>query len=144
MKDKGLLVLAIVGVAFAYFVFNFVGDVENEDIHKIESLNPSNAEERKKKEILEYYRQDVTGTPILDLSGVSIENAKRIWKESPTKKRIMQLFPNFHLMRDMIKLKLAPSEFRDLLLEKLSQIESDYLSGTISSYKAKEEIGNLK
>ena len=144
MKDRGLLVLGAVGIAFVYFVFNFVGNVENEEIQKIESLNPSNAKERKQKEILEYYRQDVTGTPILDLSGVPIESAKRIWKESPTKRRIMQLFPNFHLMRDMIKLKMAPSDFRDLLLEKLSQIESDYLSGTISAYKAREEIGNLK
>jgi hypothetical protein len=144
MKDKGLLVLGAVGIAFIYFVFNFVGNVEDEDIQKIESLNPSNAEERKQKEILQYYRQDVTGTPILDLSGVPVENAKKIWKDSPTKKRIMQLFPNFHLMRDMIKLKMAPCEFRDLRLERLSEIESDYLSGTITSYKAKEEISDIK
>ncbi len=144
MKDKGLLVLAGVGLAFTYFVFQFVGNVENEDLQKIESLDPSNPEERKQKEILQYYKQDVTGTAILDLSGVPLDIAKKIWRDSPTKKRIMKLFPNFHLMKDMIKLKIAPCEFRDYLLQEVDTIESEYLSGNISSFKAKEHLSELK
>jgi len=143
MKDKGFILLLIVGIGFLYFVFNVVGQVEHEDLQTVNSIDSTTYGDGSQRAILQYYKQDVTGTSILDLSGVPLEEAKKIWRKSPTKNRILSLFPNFSLMKDMIKLRVAPSEFRDYLLQKVDDIEGQYLSGTISSFEAKNAINNL-
>ena len=142
MKDKGFFILVIVAAGFVYFVFNFVSNVQDEKLGKTDYYD-LNGPGDTQKQISKFYTQDVTGSEILDLSGVSIEQAKEIWRKSPTKNQILQLFPNFKLMKDMIKLKLAPSEFRDYLLQEVDNVESDYLAGTLSSFEAKKRLSEL-
>ncbi len=143
MRDKGFLILAIVGAGFIYFVFNFVHNVQNENLNKTDYYNLNGGDDTQ-KEVSKFYTQDVTGSDILDLSGVPLDKAKEIWSKSPTKDRIMKLFPNFKLMKDMIKLKVAPSDFRDYLLQEVDNTESDYLAGSVSSYEAKKHLSTLE
>jgi len=145
MKDKGFLLLLIVGIGFLFFVFDVVGKVEREDVHTIHPIDDTGSYgDRREQEVLRHYKQDITGTSILDVSGISLDKAKRIWKSSPTRDRIVDLFPNFSLMKDMVKLRVAPSEFRDYLLQKIDEIEEEYLSGSIGAFDAKKAISNLE
>ena len=144
MKDKGFFILVMVAAGFVYFVFDFVSNVQDEKLQKTDYYNLNGPGDDSQKAISKFYTQDVTGSEILDLSGVPLEQAKEIWRKSPTKDQIMQLFPNFKLMKDMIKLKLAPSEFRDYLLKEVDNVESDYLAGTLSSFEAKKRLSELK
>jgi len=145
MKDKGFILLLIVGIGFMFFVFNVVGKVEGDDVRTLNPIDDSAGYgDSRSQEILRHYKQDVTGTSILDLSNVPLDKAKKIWSASPTKDRIVKLFPNFNLMKDMIKLRVAPSEFRDYLLQKVNDVEEQYLAGNIDEFHAKKAIANLE
>jgi len=144
MKDKGFILLLIVGIGFMFFVFNVVGKVEGDDVHTLNPIDDSvGYGDLREQEILQHYKQDITGTSILDLSGVPLNKAKQIWRDSPTRNRIVSLFPNFNLMKDMIKLRVAPSEFRDYLLQKVNDIEEQYLAGSIDEFHAKKALSSL-
>ena len=131
---KGLIILIAVGGLFAYFVYNFVSDVQNSDVggrqtdvtYQPGSTDPAAA----------YIVKDATGAPVLDLSGVSLETAKKIWRESEYKNSILSHFPDFKLVRDTIGLRIAPGPFRDYLLKTVEQVESDYLGGAVDAHKA--------
>ncbi len=136
--------LVIVAAGFVYFVFSFVTNVQDEKLNKTDYYDLNGPGNDAQKIVSKYYTQDVTGSEILDLSGVPLEQAKEIWRKSPTKNQILQLFPNFKLMKDMIKLKLAPSQFTDYLMQEVDNVESDYLAGTLSSFEAKKRLSELK
>ena len=135
---KGFVILVMVGAVFAYFVFNFVSDIEADDPDTIISKD-----ERKAREFAKYYKTDVAGERILDFHGATVEKAKEVWKESPIRREILENFPEFEIMREMISQKLAPSQFRDYLMKKFDEVESDYLSGIIDSEKAKKRLTDL-
>ena len=135
---KGLLVLLLVGIAFAYFVFNFVGDVERNDPQSYISKN-----ERKAKEFARYYEKDVLGEPVLALQGVPMSKAREVWHESQMPKEMLENFPDFEAIREFIHDRIKPSLFRKKLLERVDAIESDYLGGAIDPDTAREKLSNL-
>ena len=128
---KGFVILVAVGALFAYFVFNFVSDVEKNDPNTMISKD-----ERKAKEYAKYYKSDVTGELILDFRGASLAKAREVWRESPIRKDILDNFPQFELMKEMIDQRIVDSAFRRYLLKKLDEVESAYFSGSIDSTKA--------
>jgi len=133
---KGFIVLILVGAAFAYIVFNFVSDIEQNDPQSFGASRPQSQAYKK------YYKKDVTGDTVLDLSGVPISKAKKVWAESPIRAEALENFPNFEMMRDVIESRLTKSPFRDYLLRKLDDVETDFLGGSIDSSKARERLTN--
>jgi len=135
---KGLIVLALVGAAFAYFVFHFVSGIEEND-----TTAQLSSDARKAKEFAKYYRKDALGDWVLVVHQVPVKKAREIWRESPIMKNVLKLFPKFGLMKELIKTQVEESPFRRQLLKRLDAVEDQYLSGTIDSEKAKEMIRNL-
>jgi len=134
---KGFLIMVAVGALFAYFVYNFVGSIEDSDSSSY-STNEQRAEEFAK-----YYKKDEIGDYILDLSGVPLSTAKNIWAESSVKKEIMKNFPNFEMMHELAIEKIKACKFRGFLLKRLEGVQSDFLSGSISSEEAAKLLNNL-
>jgi len=135
---KGIVILAIVGGLFAYFVFNFVGQIEGDD-----AATQFSADSKKAKEFAKYYKKDAAGYPILALGETPIAKAREVWKESPVMKKVLDLFPKFEQMREEINIQVDESPFRQYLLKKLDDVQSQYLGGVIDSDKAKEMLQNL-
>jgi DNA-binding ferritin-like protein len=135
---KGFILLFGVGALFAYFVFNFVSDVEKDDPNTVISKD-----ERKAKEFAKYYKTDAVGEWILDFRGAPLSKAKEVWSESPIRSEILENFPQFELMREIIDQKIVESEFRSYLLKKLDDVETEYFSGAIDSTKARKILTDL-
>jgi hypothetical protein len=134
---KSFLILVGVGALFAYFVYNFVGSIEDNDSSSY-SIN-----EQKAKEFAKYYKKDEVGDYILDLTGVPLSTAKKVWVESPVKKEIMKNFPNFEMMHELAIEKIKACKFRDFLLKRLERVQSDFLPGSISSEEAAKLLNDL-
>jgi len=132
---KGLVVLGAIGLLFAYFVFNFVGEVEQD-----ESGGDYIGTVKKEKA---YYTTDLLGDPLLNLRGVSIESARAIWRSSPMRKEMLEKFPDFEEIKMYIDNRLSPSDFKNYLLKRVDEIEGDYLSGNISAESAKSQLEAL-
>ncbi len=133
---RGILILVGVGAIFAYFVTNFVHNIEEED------PNVYGVDENNAKKYAKYYSKDAIGDLVLDPSSISIETAKKVWASSPIKNDILDLFPKFDLIKDSIKSRLKNSEFKSYLLKKIGEIEDSFLAGEIDSDKAKKMIEN--
>jgi len=133
---KGFLILAAAGAVFAYLVFNFVADVEEEDPRAFSGLRSEQGLER-------YYSEDAAGDRVLDLDGVAQEEARKVWEQSPIRQELIENFPQFEAMRDLIHQQIKGGAFRDRLLKVLDEMESDYLSGSIDSVEAKRRLSNF-
>jgi len=129
---KGFVILVGVGVLFAYFVFNFVGNVEEDDETSVASQD-----KRKAEEYAKYYHKDAAGNRVLDFSNAPLSKAQAVWKESPIRQKIIEQVPQFEYMKEMINIYLAKSPFRDRLLKRLEKIEGKYLSGSIDTDEAR-------
>jgi hypothetical protein len=129
---KGFIILLGVGALFAYFVFNFVGDVEKDDPTSHVGKN-----EKEARAYARYYHIDDAGNRVLDLSSLSVEEAKKVWHVSPIRQRVLEQFPQFQYMKETIMLYLPASPFRSFLLQRLEKVEGDYLSGTIDARRAR-------
>ena len=135
---KGFVILMAIGLAFAYFVFNFVGDVERSDSNSYVSKS-----EKQAREWAKYYTQDVLGRQVLDLKGAPMQTAREVWVQSRLREEMLEHFPDFEMMRQFVHDRLRPSPFRKYLLEKIDETEGDYLAGTIDTEKAKKILTNL-
>jgi len=135
---KGFIILVLIGITFAYFVFNFVGDVERSDPNSYVSKN-----EKQAKEWAKYYKKDALDQPILDLKGASMQTAKKVWNASQLREEMLANFPDFEFMREFVRERVNPSPFRDFLLQKIENVESGFQDGTLDSEKAKEQLSNL-
>ena len=135
---KGLLIFVGVGAAFAYFVFHFVGDVEKEDPYSYVSRDEARAKAGAK-----YYEKDALGEPVLNLAGVPMKKAREVWRESQLRKEMLDLCPDFEGMKDFVNDRLRPSAFRKKLLERLDDVEGEYLGGSIDSETAKRKLSEI-
>ncbi len=135
--DKGLLVIVAIGVAIIYFATNFSGDKPaDNDI----SWSVSN----KNDKLSPYYEEDVLGNRVLNLSKVSLEQAKSIWTSTPTAQKISSMVPDFDLARIEIENNVVEGAFRQYLLQFLEKIEGRFQSGKIQSDQAQKAILNLR
>ncbi len=142
---KNILIIGGVGVGFLYLIVNFISNVnQGEQVAStVPAGNNGYATQITDDDMKRFYTKDATGSEILDLNNMPLEQAKSVWIQSSVKDKVLSLFPNFNYMRDQIKLKVREGKFREYLLRKLDEVESDYLSGSIDSLKAQEMISNL-
>ncbi len=135
--DKGLLVIGAIGVAIIYFATNFSGDkpADNDISWSVSDKNDK---------LSPYYEEDVLGNRVLNLSKVSLDQAKSIWPSTPTAQEISSIVPDFDLARIEIENSVVEGEFRQYLFQSLEEIEGRFQSGKIQSNQAKKAILNLR
>ena len=135
--EKGLLIIAAIGVAIIYFATNFSGDKPaDNDI----SWSVSN----KNDQLSPYYEEDVLGNLVLNLSKVSLDQAKSIWASTPTAQKIASIVPDFDLARINIENNVVDGAFRRYLLAFLEKLEGRFQSGKIQSDQARKALLNLR
>ena len=135
--DKGLLVIAAIGVAIIYFATNFSGDKPaDNDV----SWSVSN----KNDKLSPYYEEDVLGNRVLNLSKVSLDQAKSVWPSTPTAQKIASIVPDFDLARIEIENSVVEGTFRHYLLRSLEKLEGRFQSGKIQSDQAQKAMLNLR
>jgi len=134
---KGFLILAAVGAVFAYLVFNFVTGVEEEDPRAFSGLRSE------KKIAAKYYRIDAAGDRVLDLNGVPEGEMRKVWESSSIRQDLLEEFPHFEAMRDILHQEVKEGPFREKLLQVIDRVEGEYLSGKIDSTKAQKILNQM-
>jgi len=96
------------------------------------------------KDTSEYYITNAFGDEILTLTGLSLEEKKRIWRDSELKNEMLELFPNFIEMKRLIEERIeADAIFKELLLKHLSNIEEQYIGGVSNGQSAKASLSSF-
>ncbi|WP_456431085.1 hypothetical protein [Nitratifractor sp.] len=131
---KGFIALLLVGGAFAYFVFHFVGDIQNDDSYGGASTSVDT------KNLQQYYVKDALGEPVLSVGTLPLDKAKTIWRNSPLREEMLELFPHFDQMKTFVDNRINPSPFKDALRKHIETVEDLFLSGKIDSQEARARL----
>jgi len=97
----------------------------------------------KKKDWKKLYSTDLSGQQVLDLEGVPPGECKEIWYESPLRKELLKLFPDFDAMREFAKERFLPSAFQRKLLKRIDATEEDYIDGSINFLQVTKRLSHL-
>ena len=136
--DKSFMVYLAIGIGFMYVITKYVGDIQAEDeVYRNDGYN----EEMKYEK---YKTVDSIGQDILDLSGADASTQYAAWNKSQLKDEFLDIFPNFSEMKSFAKDRIRGKILQDKLINKLSDIEDRFFSGTVSAEQAKRELGDIK
>jgi len=135
--DKGILIIFAIGAAFIYFAMSMFQVSDSTDDSKW-------SDSSRDKPYVKYYKEDVLGDKVLDLSGLPLAQAKTIWSTTPTKDKIAEKLPDFSLAKAEARNALAKGEFKQYLLHYLDNLEGKYLGGEVTADQAKEALSTLK
>jgi len=136
--DKTFLAFVIIGVAFLYFVTNFVGGIQKED------ETYSNNDYALEHKYDQYNSVDSVGQNILNFIGADMPTQIAAWNTSPLKQEFLALFPDFGDMKHFAKDRIVGKAFQEKLLKKIKDVEDGFFSGKISAEQAKKELDLLK
>ena len=90
-----------------------------------------------------YYDANVVGEQIVLLNGLPISKKREVWNTSLLKREMMELFPKFSLMHDMIEERMIDeSDFKEGLLHTIESTEEAYIGGSITGERAKALISS--
>ncbi len=138
MKKEMLIFLGVAAL-FAYLIMTFTKSTKVRDdsigtgTQYEEGMDPEKLKDR-------YTVKDALGEPTLDFSNASMKEAKVVWETSNIRQNMLNYFPKFDLMKEYINNRLLPSKFRKALLNKIDQVQTDYLSGAINSAEALSQL----
>jgi hypothetical protein len=135
--DKGLMIVFAIGAAFIYFSTSLFNLSTSDDDTQWSSSG-------KKNPYAQYYKENIIGDTVLDLSTVTLSEGKTIWNAVPTKDQIIDALPDFDLAMTTAHNSLADGKFKEYLLGHLESLQSRFLGGEINGDQAKEALGNLK
>jgi len=136
--DKSLLIFIAVGVGFAYFITNFLGDIQEEDDR---FKNEGYKIEHKYDQ---YHSVDSIGQEILVLTQVDVSTQIAAWQASQLKKEFLELFPDYTEMKKFVKSRTRGAALQKKLLDKIDQVEGKFFSGTLNAEQAKQSLDLLK
>jgi hypothetical protein len=136
--DKSLLVFIAIGVAFIYFITNFVGDIQKED----EKFRNTGYEQKHQYDA--YMGKDSIGRDILDLTSASPAIQMKVWNSSQLKEEMLANFPDFSLMKLFVKERVRGEEFQEKLLKHIDHVELQYFSGKLDPENAKRALEEFK
>lgn len=128
---KGLLFLLIVGFSGAYFVKNFVGEIQDKSAAYSSSKKAALASQK-------YYRENSIGELILDLEGISENEQIKIWQESPIKDEILAAAPNFEEMRYIASERICGSPIKEKVDKAVNEAESEFVAGELKAGEVKK------
>jgi uncharacterized protein with ACT and thioredoxin-like domain len=129
---KGLLFLLVIGFSGAYFVKNFVGELQDET--SVYSSTKQSAKINQK-----YYRENSIGQLVMDLEGVTDNEQIKIWENSPVKADILATIPNFEEMRYIAEERIYGFPIKEKVNEAVSKAEKAFVSGELKT----EEVNKL-
>ena len=132
----------ILGGIILFFIvsglINFIGDLQDE-VDQPSSYNKKTRQLDNEK----YYDTNIVGEQIVLLSGLSELKKREIWNASLLKTEMMELFPKFSLMHDVVEERMIDdSDFKKNLLKKIVSTEEDYIGGSITGDRAKNLISS--
>jgi len=136
--DKTFLFFVAVGIAFLYFVTNFVGDIQEED-----EKYRNNAYEQEHK-YDKYKSVDSVGQDVLNVLGADAGTQVAAWNESSLKNEFLLLFPDFGDMKLFVKDRISGDALSTKLLLQIKSVEDKFFSGTMTAAQAKQELSSLK
>jgi len=136
--DKTFLFFVAVGIAFLYFVTNFVGDIQEED-----DKYRNNAYEQEHK-YDKYKSVNSVGQDVLNLLGADAGTQVAAWNECSIKNEFLLLFPDFGDMKLFVKDRIKGDALSTKLLAQIKSVEDKFFSGTMTADQAKQELSSLK
>jgi len=131
--DKTFSVYMAIGLATAYVIITNVRDIQKED----EMYR--NNEYNQKHKYDNYYSTDSVGTTIIIINQETKKKQKEIWNNSPIKKEMIELFPMFDDMIILVKDRIV-GNIKEEIITKITKIQDDFISGTISTEEAKRKL----
>ena len=138
MVKKSLI--SVVFVAGVFFIVDPYNMFENEESDEIYQCNIDDKKCQDKK----YSTTDSIGQKILDVTGEERRVQFDVWNRSEFKKYFFKLFPHFTEMKDFIENHLRGKILTTYLLDNIDNIETDFISGKITTEEAKRKFRLLK
>ncbi|MFT7823460.1 MAG: hypothetical protein ABXS92_01740 [Sulfurimonas sp.] len=133
--DKNFLLYVAAGIAFIYFITNFIGDIQEED-EKFRS-----SKYQSEQQYNQYIIKDSIGRDILDLTDAPVAQHVKIWNSNKKlKEEFLDDFPDFSLMKLFVKERTRGESFQAKLLNHIDHIELRYFSGKLNAEQAKKEL----
>ena len=135
--DKSFMVFLAIGIGGAFFVTNFIGDIQKEDeVYRNDGYDQENKYNQYKKE-------DSIGREILDVTGAPVTIQMDAWNASVLKNEFLDIFPDFSGMKTFAEERVRGNTLRSKLNTTLDNVESAYFSGGMNAEQAKRKLGSL-
>lgn len=135
--DKSFMLFILIGIAGAFFVTNFVGDLQKEDeVYRNDGYNMEHAYDQ-------YKTEDSIGRDILDVTGAPVSVQMDAWNASVLKKEFLDIFPDFSGMKTFVQERVRGNALRSKLNSTLDSVETAYFSGAMGAEDAKRKLGSL-
>jgi len=136
--DKSFLLFVVVGLAFLYFITNFIGDIQEDDEkYRNKGYNQEHMYDK-------YQTVDEVGQDILNLLGADAGTQIAAWNKSKLKEEFILLFPDFGDMKNFVRDRIRGEDLTKKLLAQISSVEDRYFSGAITADQARKELSLLK
>lgn len=119
--DKSFAVFLSIALLSGYLLLGLVSKFDEEGNYNDE-----------KKVFEKYIEKDSIGDSVLYVGELSLSEQIAVWEASPFKIETMKRFPDFEHMKFYVKGKVYPQDFQQIILDKLDQLEEDFISGKIS------------
>jgi len=132
----------VLGGIIVFFIvsslINFIGKLQ-EEVDKPSTYSKQTAQVDNEQ----YYETNVVGEQIVLLSGLSISKKKEVWNASLLKAEMIEVFPKFSLMHDIVEERMIDdSDFKEDLLHTIESTEEAYIGGSITGERAKALISS--
>ena len=132
----------IFGTIAMFFIIsglvNFINDLHDD----VDSR--SNYHESRESNSENYYSYNSIGERTIVLSELSNSNKMKVWNSSSLKGEMMDLFPDFSLMHELVEERMIESRgFKQRLLKKIELTEEKYIGGGLSGQSAKATLSSF-
>lgn len=93
-----------------------------------------------KNDTSEYEFKNYYGDISLNVSSLELEKQLDIWLKSTIKDDFLDLFPDFDELRNFVKERIVGKELSEIILNKISTVEDNYISGSLDLISAKKQL----
>lgn len=132
----------IFGAIALFFILSALMGFVNDLHDDVESKSNYGHSQEVKSE--NYYDVNVVGEQTLVLSELSDLEKKRIWDASTLKIEMMDSFPDFSLMSELVKERIIDnSDFKKNLLKKIETTEEEYIGGVTTGQSVKATLSSF-
>ena len=91
-----------------------------------------------------YMDSNSYGDKTLCLDGLDEDSKKKIWKDSFLNKEMLELFPRFIKMQELVETRLIDNgDFKKELIQKIVSMEKDYIGGSKSERSVKMALSEF-
>ena len=139
-KNSLLSIVVVAGIFFMVDTYELFHMYDNEESNEIYECDVDD----KKCQYKKYCINDSIGQKVLDVTGEDKQLQFEVWNKSDLKKDFFKLFPHFSDMKYFIENHLRGEMLTTYLLENIERIENDFISGKMTTEKARREFRILQ